>query len=53
MKIFPVDGQHRVAGIKKAIEDKPEMKSERVPVILLDIPQMKLECNVPEECLAH
>ena len=35
VKIFPVDGQHRVAGIKKAIEDKPEMKSERVPVIFI------------------
>lgn len=35
VKIFPVDGQHRVAGIKKAIEDKPEMKSERVPVIFV------------------
>ena len=35
VKIFPVDGQHRVAGIKKAIEDHPEMKSERVPVIFV------------------
>ena len=35
VKIFPVDGQHRVAGIKKAVEDHPEMKSERVPVIFI------------------
>lgn len=35
VKIFPVDGQHRVAGIKKAIEDNEEMKSERVPVIFI------------------
>ena len=35
VKIFPVDGQHRVAGIKKAIEDNPDMKSERVPVIFI------------------
>lgn len=35
VKIFPVDGQHRVAGIKKAVEDRPEMKSERVPVIFI------------------
>ena len=35
VKIFPVDGQHRVAGIKKAIEDNPEMKLERVPVIFI------------------
>lgn len=35
VKIFPVDGQHRVAGIKKAVEDHPEMKSERVPVIFV------------------
>ena len=34
-KIFPVDGQHRVAGIKKAIEDNPDMKTERVPVIFI------------------
>ena len=35
VKIFPVDGQHRVAGIKQAIEDNSEMKSERVPVIFV------------------
>lgn len=35
VKIFPVDGQHRVAGIKKAIEDNPKMKTERVPVIFI------------------
>lgn len=34
VKIFPVDGQHRVAGIKKAIEDN-HMKLERVPVIFI------------------
>lgn len=34
-KIFPVDGQHRVAGIKKALQDKPEMGNERVPVIFV------------------
>jgi DNA sulfur modification protein DndB len=35
VKIFPVDGQHRVAGIKKAIQDKPEIQDERVPVIFV------------------
>ncbi|MBQ2964192.1 MAG: DGQHR domain-containing protein [Clostridia bacterium] len=35
VKIFPVDGQHRVAGIKKAIKDNPDMKLERVPVIFI------------------
>ena len=35
VKIFPVDGQHRVAGIKKAIEDNPTMEEERVPVIFI------------------
>ena len=35
VKIFPVDGQHRVAGIKKAIQNKPEMENERVPVIFI------------------
>lgn len=34
-KIFPVDGQHRVAGIKKALEDNPELGRERVPVIFI------------------
>lgn len=34
-KIFPVDGQHRVEGIKKALEDNPELASERVPVIFI------------------
>ena len=27
-KIFPVDGQHRVAGIKKALEINPDLESE-------------------------
>lgn len=35
VKIFPVDGQHRVAGIKKAIEDNPSLENERVPVIFI------------------
>ena len=35
VKIFPVDGQHRVAGIKKALKDKPELADERVPVIFI------------------
>lgn len=34
-KIFPVDGQHRVAGIKKALENKPILGKERVPVIFV------------------
>ena len=34
-KIFPVDGQHRVEGIKKAIEEKPQLKDERIPVIFI------------------
>lgn len=33
--IFPVDGQHRVEGIKKAIIENPELINERVPVILI------------------
>ena len=35
VKIFPVDGQHRVAGIKKAFENNPSMEYERVPVIFV------------------
>lgn len=34
-KIFPVDGQHRVAGIKKALEMNPALESERVPVVFV------------------
>lgn len=33
--IFPVDGQHRVAGIKKALIDNPELSTEQVPVIFI------------------
>lgn len=33
--IFPVDGQHRVAGIKAAIEEKKELGKETVPVIFI------------------
>lgn len=34
-KIFPVDGQHRVEGIKAAIKQKPEIGSETINVILI------------------
>jgi DNA sulfur modification protein DndB len=34
-KIFPVDGQHRVEGIKKAISENPGLSDERVPVIFI------------------
>lgn len=34
-KIFPVDGQHRVAGIKKALEKNQYMGEERVPVVFV------------------
>lgn len=34
-KIFPVDGQHRVAGIKTALQDKEDLAAERVPVIFI------------------
>ena len=34
-KIFPVDGQHRVAGIKEALKLNQTMKEERVPVIFI------------------
>jgi DNA sulfur modification protein DndB len=34
-KIFPVDGQHRVEGIKEAIVKKPGLKNEKVPVIFI------------------
>lgn len=33
--IFPVDGQHRVAGIKEAIKINKELENEKVPVILI------------------
>ncbi len=34
-KIFPVDGQHRVEGIKQALKDNPELGTEKVPVIFI------------------
>lgn len=34
-KIFPVDGQHRTEGIKKAILDNPALKYETVPAIFI------------------
>lgn len=34
-KIFPVDGQHRVAGIKKALEKNPGLAKEQVPVVFI------------------
>jgi len=34
-KIFPLDGQHRIAGIKKALSEKPELADEVVPVIFV------------------
>ncbi|MCM1213826.1 MAG: DGQHR domain-containing protein [Lachnospiraceae bacterium] len=33
--IFPVDGQHRVAGIKEAVKRNPALKDEKVPIILI------------------
>ena len=34
-KIFPVDGQHRVEGIKKVLADNSEYSKEKVPVIFI------------------
>lgn len=34
-KIFPVDGQHRVEGIKSALERKPELAEETICVMLI------------------
>lgn len=34
-KIFPVDGQHRVEGIKAALLEKPELKDQRIAVIFI------------------
>ena len=33
--IFPVDGQHRVAGIKKALKENPALGSEQIPVVFI------------------
>ncbi len=35
VKIFPVDGQHRVEGIKKVIADSDKYDEERIPVIFI------------------
>jgi len=34
-KIFPVDGQHRVEGIKAALKEKPELKDQRIAAIFI------------------
>lgn len=34
-KIFPVDGQHRVEGIKAAIRESPDLSAETISVILI------------------
>jgi DNA sulfur modification protein DndB len=34
-KIFPVDGQHRVEGIKAALRANPELKSEKIAAIFI------------------
>lgn len=34
-KIFPVDGQHRVEGIKAALREKPNIANETISVILI------------------
>lgn len=33
--IFPVDGQHRVAGIIEVLKEKPELASEQIPVVFI------------------
>lgn len=34
-KIFPVDGQHRVEGIKEALLENPELKENKISVIFI------------------
>lgn len=34
-KIFPVDGQHRVEGIKKVVSESPKYDNEQIPVIFI------------------
>jgi DNA sulfur modification protein DndB len=34
-KIFPVDGQHRVEGIKAAIAENPELAKEEISILLI------------------
>jgi len=34
-KIFPIDGQHRVEGIKAALEQNPELRNMQIPAIFV------------------
>lgn len=34
-KIFPVDGQHRVEGIKKVVNESDKYNDEQIPVIFI------------------
>lgn len=42
-KIFAVDGQHRLAGIKKAISSKMDFSNERISIILISHNEKKRE----------
>jgi len=34
-KIFAIDGQHRLAGIKRALKDGTDLESEQLPIVLV------------------
>ncbi|MBD8083015.1 DNA sulfur modification protein DndB [Chryseobacterium caseinilyticum] len=34
-KIFPIDGQHRVEGIKAALQENPELRNMQIPAIFV------------------
>ena len=34
-KIFPVDGQHRVEGIRKVVDESSDYNNEKIPIILI------------------
>lgn len=52
-KIFPVDGQHRVEGIKKSLVNPKGMMMNKSQSFLLDIRRMMQACNAQEDFLVR
>ena len=51
--LFAIDGQHRVQGIKKALEENTELKREEVSVIFVSHRNDPAEWNERDAYLLH
>lgn len=50
-KIFPVDGQHRAEGIKKALDEDSSLATQSVPVIFIGHSTDDRGWKEPVDCL--